>query len=215
MSTRSVIARANGNSWAGRFHHWDGYPEGLGKTLVENATGPFAGNLTGLLKILIDDHPAGWDTIVGRDLNLPSTYRAASPDYASDCILCGKNALAHLCQEQKDHPQPLPCEGGWSFHLGHKHTPDPEEVERLSHIPVCYCHGKEDDTEEYTITPENLSQTWCEYVYVIDPVAQTMQVLAEFKDPDGGDKWVWKPLGVVNLAQPGDDWLEKISANLE
>jgi len=206
-----VIARKDGNSWAGRFHHWDGYPEGLGKTLVENATGPFAGNLEGLLKILIDDHPAGWDTIVDRDLSLPPTYRAASPENVINCILCGKNSLAHFCQEQKNHPQPLPCAGGYAFHLGHQHTPDPAEIERLSHFPVCYCHGKEYDTEEQTITPETLGETWCEYVYVIDPAVQTMEVLGEFISKGEPDKLAWKSLGTVNLAHPAADWLEKLA----
>jgi hypothetical protein len=210
MSTRAVIARKNGDSWAGRFHHWDGYPEGLGQTLVENATGPFAGNLAGLLKILIDDHPAGWDTIVSRDLSLPATHRAFSPEEVIDCMLCGKNSRAHFCQEQKEHPQPIPCEGGYAFHLGHKHTPDPEEIERLSHIPVCYCHGRKEAAEEYLITPETLGETWCEYVYIIDPETQTMEVLGEFVDKNEADKLVWKSLGTVNLANPDDNWLAKM-----
>ena len=211
MSTRSVIARANGDSWAGRFHHWDGYPEGLGKTLIENATGPFVGNLAGMLKILIDDHPAGWDTIVGRDLNLPATYRAALPEDVITCMLCGKNLLAHLCQDQKEHPQPMPCAGGYPFHLGHQHTPDPAEIERLSHVPVCYCHGRKEAAEEYLITPETLSETWCEYVYVIDLEAKTMEILTQFGAEDGFEKWTWKPLGLINLDQPDAGWLEKLA----
>jgi len=34
MSTRGVIAVSHdGETWQGRYHHWDSYPEGLGMAL--------------------------------------------------------------------------------------------------------------------------------------------------------------------------------------
>lgn len=30
MSTRSAIARPAGDGWEGRYHHFDGYPSGVG-----------------------------------------------------------------------------------------------------------------------------------------------------------------------------------------
>lgn len=70
MSTRSVIARpVEGPSfaWEGRYHHSDGYPSGVGKTLWELLHGRFAGEESALLKVLLDDHPAGWSNIIDAD----------------------------------------------------------------------------------------------------------------------------------------------------
>lgn len=33
MSTRSIIARQDGDSWKGRYAHWDGYPMHQGKSI--------------------------------------------------------------------------------------------------------------------------------------------------------------------------------------
>lgn len=77
MSTRSVIARpteGSEHSWEGRYHHSDGYPSGLGKTLWDALHGSFAGDIHGLLKLLIDDHPAGWSVINDRDLTKPAGF---------------------------------------------------------------------------------------------------------------------------------------------
>jgi hypothetical protein len=35
MSTRSIIAKAQGDSWAGRYAHWDGYPSHQGASIWE------------------------------------------------------------------------------------------------------------------------------------------------------------------------------------
>lgn len=75
MSTRSVIARATGEMrFEGRYHHFDGYPEGLGKGLWDAYHGHFQQDLGRMLKFLIDDHPAGWSTILGADLKLKPGY---------------------------------------------------------------------------------------------------------------------------------------------
>ena len=67
MSTRSVIARPTETGFLGRYHHWDGYPAGLGATLYENYRGHFQRDLDAMCRFLLDDHPAGFSTIVGRD----------------------------------------------------------------------------------------------------------------------------------------------------
>lgn len=68
MSTRSMIARRNANGVIeGRYHHSDGYPSGLGRTLWALYHGHFAKDAGAMRKFLIDDHPAGWSTIVGFD----------------------------------------------------------------------------------------------------------------------------------------------------
>ena len=70
MSTRAAIARLTCVSpvkWAGRYHHWDGYPSGLGATLWELYHGHFMRDLDQMLKVLLDDHPAGWSSLHASD----------------------------------------------------------------------------------------------------------------------------------------------------
>ena len=70
MSTRAAIARLTQVSpikWAGRYHHWDGYPSGLGATLWQLYHGHFGRNLNQMLKVLLDDHPAGWSSLHAAD----------------------------------------------------------------------------------------------------------------------------------------------------
>jgi len=66
MSTRAIIARPRGDGFVGRYHHWDGYPTGLGAALWELANTQFKGNLSGMLEVLLDKHKAGWSTIMGQ-----------------------------------------------------------------------------------------------------------------------------------------------------
>lgn len=60
MATSAVIARRAGDGWAGVYHHWDGYPSGLGRTLWLLLWEEFRGDVEGLLRFVIDDHPGGW-----------------------------------------------------------------------------------------------------------------------------------------------------------
>jgi len=76
MSTRAAIVRTTGEStFEGAYHHWDGYPEALGKTLFELHRGHFRGDLAAMVKFLIDDHPAGWSTINEADFTLVPGFR--------------------------------------------------------------------------------------------------------------------------------------------
>jgi hypothetical protein len=64
MSTSGAIFRKNiDGSLEGRYHHFDSYPEGLGKALHGIYKSEFSQNLSEMMKILIDEHPAGWSTI--------------------------------------------------------------------------------------------------------------------------------------------------------
>lgn len=83
MSTRGCIARRTntkaGPGFKGRYHHWDGYPSGLGKTLFKLYNGHFKKDLKAMLKYLIDDHPAGWSTINGADFTKPPGSDSGGP----------------------------------------------------------------------------------------------------------------------------------------
>lgn len=75
MSTRAAIARpAADGGWEGRYHHFDGYPTGLGKALFDLYHGHFNRDVRAMQKFLIDDHPAGWSSIIGTDFTLPPGF---------------------------------------------------------------------------------------------------------------------------------------------
>lgn len=81
MSTRSAIARAKGDGFQGVYHHWDGYPTQLGKTLWGLHHAHFKGDLPRMLQVLVDQHPAGWSTINGKDFKLkPGFIELGKPD---------------------------------------------------------------------------------------------------------------------------------------
>jgi hypothetical protein len=83
MGTRACIARRTGATtynFAGRYHHWDGYPTGLGPTLFALYNGHFKRDLKAMLKYLIDDHPAGWSTINDRDFAQPPGFGGEGPN---------------------------------------------------------------------------------------------------------------------------------------
>jgi len=65
MATGGVIARKTDDGFEGRYHHWDSYPEALGKTLFGLYNGHFEKDLDAMLKVLLDEHWGGWSTING------------------------------------------------------------------------------------------------------------------------------------------------------
>ena len=70
MSTRALIARTTSDGgWEARYHHWDGYPEGLGATLYDLFNGHFEQDAKAMLHILLDEHPGGWSNIIDADFN--------------------------------------------------------------------------------------------------------------------------------------------------
>jgi hypothetical protein len=82
MSTRGAIVRfTNGEitEFAGRYHHWDAYPRSLGATLWGLYHGHFQKDLKAMLKVLLDEHPAGWSTINCKDFSLEPGYVMQGP----------------------------------------------------------------------------------------------------------------------------------------
>jgi len=95
MSTRGCIARLTSKPgkkvrFKGVYHHWDGYPDGLGKTLFDLRNNHFKGKTDAMLKVLIDEHPAGWSTINGADFNIPAGYIEQYPENDKDKELYDK-----------------------------------------------------------------------------------------------------------------------------
>lgn len=89
MGTRGIIARIDKKrGFAGNYHHWDSYPTQLGATLWKLYHGHFQQNLKQMLKVLIDDHPAGWSTINGADFNLPPGWHNAGSGHTNPTCYC-------------------------------------------------------------------------------------------------------------------------------
>ena len=68
MSTRGCIARLTSRSpirFEGVYHHWDSYPSGLGRMLYLLWNEDFNRDTRAMLRELVDEHGAGWSTIVG------------------------------------------------------------------------------------------------------------------------------------------------------
>lgn len=79
MSTRALIARKTEDGFEANYHHWDGYPSGLGLTLVELYQGHFERDAEAMLRFLLDEHPAGWSTINGQDFSKPAGFGSPGP----------------------------------------------------------------------------------------------------------------------------------------
>jgi hypothetical protein len=79
MATRGMIARKTANGFIGRYHHFDAYPDGLGEALYNLYNGHFGKNAEAMMHTLIDEHPAGWSSIV--DANFAFTPGFSERDY--------------------------------------------------------------------------------------------------------------------------------------
>jgi hypothetical protein len=79
MGTRGVIARHTGEGkFKGRYHHWDSYPSGLGKTLFHVRLKEFNSDTEAMLKFLLDDH-IGWSSINDSDWKEEPGYGEEGP----------------------------------------------------------------------------------------------------------------------------------------
>ena len=78
MSTRSLIGvytNKEKGEWRGTYHHWDGYPTGLGKGLWDIYHTYYKDLLGAMVEFIIDAHPEGWSTLVGRDFTKRPTWQ--------------------------------------------------------------------------------------------------------------------------------------------
>ena len=217
MSTRACIARPYGEGFRGVYHHWDGYPSGLGASLYRLRWLRYGGDTEAMAAELIDAHPAGWSTINGADWSLPIGFVELDSHDGVPCATCGADWQSHYCQYRKDgHPQPFPCPGGYGYHAGHGYVPEPEAQARadaLRNRPQCYCHGdRHEDAQE--LTEANASGCGVEYVYLLD--GDTLRILSSVY-PDSGEKMTgmfgsgadhvrWVALADVPFDSPEPDW---------
>lgn len=217
MGTRGVIARPDGEGFKGRYHHWDSYPEGLGKTLFERRKDTFAGDTDAMLAFLIDQHSAGWSTINGADLSKSTGFQEVMNE--GPCVTCGKSQTAHLCQTSgrttaKHRKAAYPCGGqSYALHLGHTFVGDPAIRAEAETHAQCYCHGDRAEGAR-DFTHENAAGSGCEYAYVIRDAE--MLVMSSYHEDGskaigmfgmGDAEAYWRLIGVVNLDGPEpEDW---------
>lgn len=176
MSTRAVIAQwkpGTFHEWEGRYHHWDGYPTGLGRQLYHLFTEQFDGDVYAMKRVLIEEH-TDWSTICGADWTQP--IRAYdSNDYV--CAECGAHHLAHYRQYYRDNPRLLPPPAMADASnpvlvLGHQ-----AENPRTANGPECGCHDTDGklrtNARDYWITSTG-DDGGTEWAYVLDTLGVTV-----------------------------------------
>ena len=211
MSTRSVIARKTETGFIGSYHHWDGYPSGLGSTLFELRNIWYSGDTERMLRYLIDEHPAGWSTICA-DWSKPA---GPHPDRnLLTCKTCGLPAWMHYRQyyspgtsgalsywEMAGQPPPPP--GSQIMVLGHS----PEFLDTTTGPEPC------NSADGELITHEDAAECGCEYAYVfngadmeiyasMDRTGNKMVGMFGFGDPESD----WRLVCTVSLDGPEPDW---------
>lgn len=216
MSTRSTIAREHGTGFKGVYHHWDGYPSGLGHTLFHLYRGHFKKNLRAMLRFLIDDHPQGWSTIVNADFTLPAGPRADRN--LSLCEICHRPLWTHYRQYYG------PSSRYW-VEAGRPPLPDsapkaPNVFPLFDHQARAYnvpegpqSFGK---SEDGTIDHTTAAGSGCEWAYVFNEEARAMFIKSS-EHPDGSKmigmfgsgnpEATWQSVAIIELDNPTEpDW---------
>lgn len=203
MSTRGAIARVTGDGFQGVYHHWDSYPSGLGATLFHLYNGHFDRDLEKMLKVLIDDHPAGWSTINGKNFDYSAGYQERDQ---AICGTCGKPNWEHYYQNWEHHGKPLTSKANKEMAqcnyvaLGHSFDLVP------TNNPECYCHGGRHE-DAMVVTEKDAADIGCEWVYAFNHKAQ-MIVLGSYND-DGK-----KMIGMFGMGNPDAKWRIRATVDL-
>ncbi|MBI1984697.1 MAG: hypothetical protein HYS60_01130 [Candidatus Wildermuthbacteria bacterium] len=88
MSTHGIIACSTETGWCGRYYHWNGTPDVLGRELWKLYHGFFQENLLKMLGVLIDEHPAGWGDFADADWTLKPGFNEAPEESQRPRCLC-------------------------------------------------------------------------------------------------------------------------------
>jgi hypothetical protein len=119
--------------------------------------GYFKNDLARMLRILIDEHPAGWSTIVNKDFTLKPGYTAESLKHPSTSGMSDADYGAAIEQ----------------FHA----LPDYRR-------PQCYCHGKRHEEAQVLTEDSEVCASWA---YVFDEEERILHVCNREKHQDTKD----------------------------
>lgn len=213
-----MIARwtnVSGKEWAGRYHHWDSYPSGLGATLYELVRSKRLGGLETTLRVLIDEHPAGWSTINGADWRQHSGYEESSKER---CKVCGRRSWEHYAQSYRTPVRKkrleailatLPSDKAdrirlkQEFVLWHPFEHDFDRRRR----PECYCHGDRHEGP-WELTQSTAAGSGVEWVYVFDVQCRAMTILEAVAEGHHS-------VGMFGMGNPDAAWLERLVVSLD
>ena len=107
MSIYGVIARRTATGFVGRLHQNVGNPHILGRALFRLRNGHFEGDTASMLRVLIDEHPAGWSDITNKDFALAPGFISPRPYLSWEQYLTLPDARQPQCYchgERSDPP---------------------------------------------------------------------------------------------------------------
>jgi len=107
MATQGAIARLLQQQplrFTGSYIHHDSAPPDLGKTLWHVYHNHFQQNLKAMLQFFIDEHPAGWSSIVGTNFKLLPGFVAPRVDASDAPAPDGLRAPACYCHGERHDP---------------------------------------------------------------------------------------------------------------
>jgi hypothetical protein len=220
MATRGAIARLERREsegqppvFRGNYHHWDSYPTGLGKTLWGLYHGHFQQDLELMLQTLIDNHPAGWSSIVAADFT-------KSPGFVETMF---QSSFTENKAVETVPAETVPVDETVSM-------PDTAVEESLEEAacnngacyagacdeglpaPACYCHGDREEAP-WQVTEANAAASGIEWVYAFSeglmhilssftPTGEKMIGMFGQGDPRAG----WRTVAVIDLDEEEPDW---------
>ena len=211
MSTRSAIATidadfATTGNFTGRYHHWDGYPSGLGSGLYkmmngQNYLGKTIGSRDAVAKFLLQDHPAGFSSVNGVH---KFEADAENADNLGNCKYCWKPAMpkkkAARAALEKEYKQYAYCDNAGEPTI------------------ACFCHHggvRRSDEPDNVVTQADASDAGCEWVYAFDLANAKMYVLSSVNEDgskmigmfgSGNPNGKWKPVACIDLDGEEPDW---------
>lgn len=155
MSTRGIIAKTTTNGWIGKYHHWDSYPSGLGQSLYKAYHQVFNGDIERMMSFLIDEHPAGWSTIVDKDLSL-------KPGFSHFDVNAGIGETFNKV-------------------LYYQRLAEYQTSEKARRAE-CYCHGDRHESEQTIHSLTDAWASWVVYAYIINEASHLMTIYARTSD---------------------------------
>jgi hypothetical protein len=189
MSTRGLIGHwtdKDKGQWEGAYHHWDSYPDGLGKTLYHMFHDK---DINGRLQTLLGHT---WSTINGKSWDMAPGFNET---HECRAIIKGKKC-----------GRPQYGKGRHDGRTKHEFTD----------APNCYCHGDRSEQPWNLLTQDNASESGVEWAYIIDPDKRTITVLectdsgqhmvGMFGHGSNGEDVFWSERAVVFVDNPEPEW---------